>query len=127
MSGFKSIKKATKKSMWHVTLLLYAKPVEGFESYVKNMYKKHLKKYADDLDVSELVDHVQNSMVKGTTLTFYVHKALYPDKKELLQKLKTNNMADGSWEVGYSTLWVIFEKGYKISEIDYDRKKIKVN
>jgi len=125
MSGFKSLKKS-KKSMWHVTLSLYPKPVDGFESYVKNVYKKHLKKYTDDLDVSELVDHVQNSMVKGTTLTFDVHKSLY-DKKELVQKLKTNNMADGSWEVGYSTLWVIFEKGFKISEIDYDRKKIKVN
>jgi len=84
-----------------------------------------LKKYVDDIDVGEIVDDAKNSQIKGKVLTFEVSKEVYETKKELLDKLKKNNMIDGSWEAGHSTLWVIFDKnGQKMGEIDYDRKKI---
>lgn len=102
---------------YRVTVVLRASPSTD-RGVSKAQLVKHLKKYFNPTDVSELLEYgrldtMRNLELKGATLTFEIPKALIrrrlnlKTKEDVRRWIMNNSLADGAWESGTSNFFVM--------------------
>lgn len=108
-----------KDPFYHVTVTMRAS--SSLVPITSAALAKHLKKYFDWQEISQLVDYnqkdlMQNVKLKGTILTFDVPKSISNDlpfivnKARLKKHILRHSLADSSWEAGTSNFFLMLDE-----------------
>lgn len=117
----KSDKKVKKDPYYHVTVQMRASSsLNPPHRITSTQLAKHLKKYFDWQEISQLVDYnqpdlMQNVKLKGVVLTFDVPKRISDNlefivnKAQLKKHILRHSLADSSWEGGTSNFFLMLD------------------